>query len=178
MNVFVLCTGRCGSVTFAKAANHADNFTVGHESRIGMMGERRLDYPDNHIEIDNRLSWFLGRLHERYPDAFYVHLRRDLETTALSFAKRFNPGQIMPAYLTGIYQGIERIGVYDVALDYCETVTANIRAFLKYQPSRVTVDLESAKEGFRRFWKVAGLEGDLESALETWDVKHNASVAA
>ena len=32
-NVFVLGTGRCGTVTFSAACGHFDNFTAGHESR-------------------------------------------------------------------------------------------------------------------------------------------------
>ena len=62
MNVFVLCTGRCGSVTLYKICKHIQNFTSGHESR------KKLDfkYQENHIEIDNRLSWFLGRLDDKF----------------------------------------------------------------------------------------------------------------
>ena len=43
-----------------------------------MIGPERLDYPDQHIESDNRLAWYAGRLEKRYgDDAFYVHLKRD-----------------------------------------------------------------------------------------------------
>jgi hypothetical protein len=45
MNVFVLCTGRCGSTTFARACRHMTNYGVGHESRIGKLGEERLAFP-------------------------------------------------------------------------------------------------------------------------------------
>ena len=58
--VFVLCTGRCGSTTFARAAAHATNFTAKHESRTYKLGAQRLAYPDNHIEVDNRLAWWRG----------------------------------------------------------------------------------------------------------------------
>ena len=63
MNIFVLCTGRCGSMTFTKACGHIDNFSSAHESRCGRLGNERLAYPENHIEVDNRLSWddFNGR---------------------------------------------------------------------------------------------------------------------
>lgn len=65
MNIFVLCTGRSGSKTFIKACNHITNYTCGHESRAKrakLESRLNLDYPPNHIEADNRLSWFLGRL--------------------------------------------------------------------------------------------------------------------
>ena len=84
LNVFVLCTGRCGSVTFARACRFIDNYTAGHETAHGY----NLEYPDRHIEVDNRLSWFLGRLDERYPDAYYVHLLRRREDVVQSFARR------------------------------------------------------------------------------------------
>ncbi len=56
MDVFVLCTGRCGSTTFIKACAHITNYTAAHESRTGLLGSDRLDYPGKHIEADNRLS--------------------------------------------------------------------------------------------------------------------------
>ena len=87
MNVFVLNTGRCGSVTFIKACQHISNYTAAHESRSHCIAGERLAFPDNHIEADNRLSWVLGRLDAAYGDnAIYVHLRRDRTDTIRSFA--------------------------------------------------------------------------------------------
>jgi hypothetical protein len=84
-NVFVLCTGRCGSLAFARACAHMTNYSCGHESRCSLLGAERLSYPSRHIEVDNRLAWLLGRLDETYgKDAFYVHLRRDRDATARS----------------------------------------------------------------------------------------------
>lgn len=65
-NVFVLCTGRCGSTTlFAQACQHIENYTASHESKIFLLGDKRLEYSQNHIEVDNRLSWFLGSLEKK-----------------------------------------------------------------------------------------------------------------
>ena len=98
MNVFVLNTGRCGSTTFTKACKHITNYTSEHESRAGMLGKKHFNYPGNHIETDNRLCWFLGRLDEAYGnDAYYVHLKRNTKDVASSFAKRYSGG-IMRAY--------------------------------------------------------------------------------
>jgi hypothetical protein len=60
------------------------------------VGPARFDYPDRHIESDNRLCWFLGTMQERFPDALYVHLVRDPERVSESHAAKWVPGQ--PAY--------------------------------------------------------------------------------
>ena len=66
MNVFILCTGRCGSMSISRACKELDNYTSGHETRITKLGDERINFPENHIEADNRLAWFLGRLDEKY----------------------------------------------------------------------------------------------------------------
>jgi len=87
LNVFVLCAGRCGSVTFIEVAKHVCNYIAGHETRTALNGHARFAYPVGHIEADNRLSWLLGRLDDRYGDeAFYVHLQRDILDTARASA--------------------------------------------------------------------------------------------
>src|SRR4051794_36193360 len=95
MNVFVLCTGRCGSETFARACRHMSNYTAAHEGQNPShhpevrQPYHPLKYPDNHIEVDNRLSWFLGTLDKEYGKrAFYVHLLRDREEVAGSLINR------------------------------------------------------------------------------------------
>jgi len=102
MNIFILNTGRCGSTTFIRACQHISNYSAAHESRLKLIGEQRLQYPPRHIEADNRLSWYLGRLDQRYGDqAFYVHLQRELQATAASYAKRRDFG-LMKAFREGI----------------------------------------------------------------------------
>lgn len=176
MNVFVLNTGRCGSTTFIKACQHLENFTAAHESLSSEIARHRLDYPEHHIEADNRLSWMLGRLERAYGDrAFYVHLSRNREDTARSFARREGFG-IMQAYREGILMGAgEAISAYDLALDYIDTVEANIQAFLKDKPRQMVFRLEHAQEDFRRFWQHIGARGDLEKALAEWAINYNAS---
>ena len=65
MNIFILNTGRCGSTTFIKACEHIKNYTCAHESLLTEIGAQRFNYPQDHIEADNRLSWLLGRLDEK-----------------------------------------------------------------------------------------------------------------
>lgn len=177
MNVFILCTGRCGSTTFIRACQHISNFTSAHESRTGRLGLDRMDYPDNHIEADNRLTWLLGRLDRAFGDhAFYVHLRRNRQATAASFVKRYNQGIIKAYRGGGILMGLpEDTEPMDVALDYCDTVDSNIESFLKGKPHRMEFQLESAKAQFPRFCELIGADVDLPSALSHFDVRYNAS---
>ena len=178
MNVFVLSTGRCGSTTFERACRHIRNYTSGHETRAGILGKGRLAYPPNHIESDNRLAWFLGRLERQFPrDVFYVHLRREPMAVARSYARRLQPGMIMPAYARGIYLGLQgglETDALAVALDYVDTVTANIEAFLRGRDNGLTVHLETVSDDFPRFWQAIGAEGDLAAALAEFRINYNA----
>lgn len=174
-NIFVLGTGRCGTMTFIKACSHITNYTSAHESRTGILGAHRLDYPTNHIEADNRLSWFLGRLDRKYgSEAFYVHLIRHREATAASYAKRVAFG-IMHSYKNGIYIPTPQATPLQTALDLWDTINSNITTFLKDKPSKITIHLEDPKPLFTRFWKLIDAEGDISTSLAEWDTKWNAS---
>lgn len=195
VRVFVLTTGRSGSLTFATACGHITNFTVGHESLRDQIGEARFAYPDNHIEVDNRLSWFPGQLARRFPDARYVHLVRDPVATADSYLERW-PGEpksrlrrlrrawsvrqpeasLMRAFANGIVFRLtswpeeERRAVSEFMVD---TINANIREFLSTR-EHLTVELEVPGDGFRRFWDWIDAEGDQDAAMREWDVRRNA----
>ena len=192
MNIFVLCSGRCGSKTFLSACHHMKNYTALHESRCRLLDSERLNYPKNHIEIDNRLSWLLGRLDKVYGDkAFYVHLKRDEKLVAESFVRRDERRAkenifigIVKAYREGILMEIPDVDPVKVAVDYYRTVHANIDLFLKDKSNTMeffleswgdTVFIESIKSDFQVFWNKIGAEGDLAQALTIFDVKHNAS---
>ena len=176
MNVFVLNSGRCGSTTFIKACAHITNYSSAHEFLLTQTGYKRLAYPENHIEADNRLSWFLGRLDERYGDsAFYVHLSRDKKAAAESFARRIDFG-ILKAYEQGILMHeSHQLPAEEIALDYLDTVSSNIRLFLKDKTRKMDFSLENAKEDFKVFWQSIGAQGDLSAALTEWDTAYNAS---
>ena len=142
MNVFVLCTGRCGSVTFSRACQHIDNYSAGHESNWSVV-KNRCAYADNHIEVDNRLVWFLGRIDSIYgDDAFYVHLKRNIDDTSQSLLRKSYPprkkngsialskGQaIMWVYRNGLIWKGDDTKPIDVCRHYCETVNTNIELF-------------------------------------------------
>ncbi len=174
-NIFVLCTGRCGSVTFSRAAGHIRNYTSGHESRAQLVGAARTAFPPDHIEADNRLSWFLGRLERDYGgNAKYVHLTRDPEAVAMSFTRRWGEG-IIAAYQQGVLEG-SRADRLAVCRDYVDTVTRNIEAFLDGKPEVMRFRLETAAEDWPRFWNWIGAEGDFDASMAEWRVPHNSSI--
>lgn len=179
MNIFVLCTGRCGSVTFAKACSHLTNYSSGHESRCRVIGDGRLQYPQNHIEVDNRLAWFLGSLDKRYGvAAFYVHLLRDREAVAQSYAKRWPLlHSVVRAFGHGIVpcNGRPESDPVEISRFMVSEVNANIEAFLKDKPHQMTIRLETVRNQFPEFLRRINATGDLEQALTTWNTVHNAS---
>ena len=176
MNVFILNSGRCGSSTFIKACQHITNYSSAHESLSSKTGALRFNYPLDHIEADNRLSWLLGRLDNKYADeAFYVHLARNNINVTASFSKRINFG-ILKAYEQGILMHEQHLlPAKDIAEDYIETVESNIKLFLKDKSKKINVSVETAKTDFTEFWDSIGAEGNLKKALKEWDTKHNAS---
>jgi hypothetical protein len=144
-----------------------------------LFGNERLEYPIDHIEIDNRLSWFLGKLDAKYKDqAFYVHLKRDTYQTAQSFLKRWDYG-IIGAYSRQIIMGQMRSNPFpnplDVCIDYCETVNSNISLFLKDKTKKMNFDIENAKSDFEIFWGVIKAKGDYSKSMAEFQFLYNAS---
>lgn len=182
MRIFCLGTGRSGTTTFTRAFEHADNFTSGHETRAAMLGDERLAYPDWHAEADNRLTWFLGPLGERFgDDPVYVHLTRDRDAVIDSFRERHRGRiSILRAFGMGIisrrdpYSDAEWV---EVAATYVDTVTANVQAFLAGRPRVVDMTVEDPLPGFARVWEMAEAQGDYAAAVAEWGVRHNARKA-
>jgi len=175
MNVFVLSTGRCGSTTFARACSHITNFSSAHESRASCIGDERLAYPRNHIEVDHYLAWFLGKLDRRYgDDVWYVHLHRDPERVAASWAKKRDwIGSLATAYHLGILK-MTSASFEEACRDQVATVNANIRHFLKDKSHRLEFSLETASADWGRFWDWIGATGDYDRSLAEWSRRYNA----
>ena len=177
----VLCSGRCGSTTFGAAA-HCTNSTSGQESQDHRIGPTRLDYPDQHSEIDNRLSWMLGKVEQTFGDApCYVHLLRDPEAVARSFAVRQKFG-LMKAYRERIllkhFSRSPDVPILDVARDLLDTITSNISGFLQTKSKVMTMHVETMEADFPRFWDWIGATGDLTAATAEWGTLHNATRGA
>ena len=174
-HVFVLCTGRCGSMGLAKAAQQFENYSAGHETRTHLLGFERFNYALGHIEVDNRLAWLLGRLQARYGDAaFYVHLKRDPIEVAQSYAKR--SGWLIDAYhKNGILMGCHDSDLVKVAFDMVQTIEANIEVFLKDKSNKMIFNIKNAEEDFKAFAQNIGAKGDIEKGIEVLAARHNAS---
>ncbi len=180
MRVFILTTGRSGSVTIIRACEHIENYTSGHESLANAFGQKRFEYADMHIEADNRLSWHLGQLDKIFGDsAFYVHLTRNRDKVAHSYSKRFYNRSIMDAFCEGIRVTSPEILTKEERLqacyDYVDTVNANIESFLSNKTKSMIINLESIEDDFKEFWKRIGAIGNLENALNEFKVPHNPS---
>lgn len=177
MNVFVLCTGRCGSLAFATACNHITNYTAGHETGHRRVGRGSFQYPDNHIEVDCRLAWRLGRLQKQYGrNAFYVHLMRNASDTARSYHAK------MTKKNHGLARAWFEVNGHPITphwpamlMDMVFTVRENIEAFLA-DKDHMTVRIEEAKDRFPGFWNHIGAQGDLSRALAEFDKGHNRGV--
>ena len=177
MNVFVLSSGRTGTVTFAAACKHIKGYSVGHEENVCLTGEDRFSYPDNHIEVDNRLSWLLGRLDSRHNSStFYVHLTRDPKKVYESYFRRRNRFRtIVNAYHEGILMRADAVS-QDSCKDLVHTIDANIKLFLKdKEECSVTVSLENIESDFFEFIRRIGAEIDEEKALKALRTSHNSS---
>lgn len=175
MNVFIICTGRTGSKTFAKACSYFTNYTSAHESRLGLTSQEKLKYAPNHIECDNRLSWMLGSLYKKYDEnAYYVHLKRERLNVAKSYNNRWHvKNGIIRAFSRGILMNPYSKDDLDVCLDYVDVVNDNIEEFFKDKKNFMTVEMENISVDFERFIKNIGAEGDLVSAKKTWDTIYN-----
>lgn len=181
----MLNTGRCGSATFIKACGHISNYTTGHETRTRLLAPQHLEYPENHIEADNRLVWFLGNLDLLYGDnAFYVHLKRNPDEVAKSYARRTYVGGILRAYYDSIKMGasekhfdkLSREELFLYAKDYVKNAEISINNFLKDKDKFETIDIDNPKENFINFWNMIGSEGNLQKGLLEFDIKYNKSI--
>jgi hypothetical protein len=138
-----------------------------------MLGQNRLAFPDSHIEADNRLSWILGRLEQKFgDDALYVHLTRNASKVAASYDMRWGDRFSL---IDGYNRSILMQSIYNegAATDMVETVTANIQAFLANKSHVIEIDIEAPEQKFRRFVEIIGAEGDVEAAVAEFSVLHN-----
>lgn len=168
-------------MSFVRACEHIRNFTAGHETQAKNIEADKFSYPDNHIEADNRLSWFLGQMDKEYGDkAYYVVLKREKANVVASFNKRWkNQGSIIKAFGRGILMQKLRNLTEPELLQLCDlfydTVYDNIDLFTKDKSHVLPIRIENIKQDFRKFWHWIGAEGDIDLALAEFDKVHNKS---
>ena len=182
MRVFVLSVGRVGSTTLARACSHIHGFTAAHESRAKLLGDERFDYPDQHIEVDHRLSWFLGDLGRRFDDeqTLYVHQTRDRDEVVESWLGRwdslFRPTMVR-AFGHGIimqsheWSDAQRRRVVEF---YVDSVNANIAEFIRHRRHE-HFDIATAIEDFDHLVESLGAPCDRDAAVAQLRTRHNAS---
>lgn len=175
MRIFVLCTGRCGSMTFAETCKHIKNYSSAHEPPIS---RTYIDYPDNHIVVDNKLIWLAPTLLKKYPCTYWVHLRRSREHVFKSYSTNKGYHTIISfMQLVPFFRKQAALDNWEFSVNYYLTVVQDqIENFLKGIPSKrkSTVDIEFAST-FKNFWEDINAEGNLEEALVTFSQKHNSS---
>jgi len=183
-NVFVLNTGRCGSLTFHHACKHIENYSSAHETvndtKHAHAAPYTLPWPRHHIEIDNRLAWFLGVLERDFGSRpYYVHLTRERDATARSLAKRRG---IFQSFATTMmhrpfhaFDDMSDDDKLEIAGFFFDVVTANIEMFLDDKPDKIRIPIEGPEAGFREFWAGIGATGDMDAALAEFSRRYHAS---
>lgn len=168
MRIFVTGTGRCGTVTFSKAASHATNYTVGHETHAGRVGD--WEYPDNHIEVSAQLVIAIPLLQEKYPDAMWVHLNRTNRYACVQSLAKMR--EVMDAFSFVFFQKrdpdpvLAAQAIYDTLTHLCRNSLRRVGFEFK---------LEAAQFWWPYCWRWMRCEGDLEASVKEWDTKYNAS---
>jgi hypothetical protein len=166
MNVFVVGTGRCGTVSFATACKFMTSYTVGHETVCST-----LMYPDQHIEVNGHLNIRLTQLIVKYPDALYVHLIRRKVQCVHSIAA-LSSGSVMQA-LHLIYPSVYPTDPLEIADVLYESVNWRIQTILQLVKHKMTIKLETVKSQWAEFWQRCQAEGDYQQSLKSWDTPHN-----
>jgi hypothetical protein len=183
-NVFVLNVGRSGSKTFALACAHITNYSSGHETRSWEIGETRLEYLRNHIEVDNKLTWMLGSLDKKYGnEAYYVHLIRNRTDVIRSWDRLWNHSFsnirfFSEGVLSNVPDLISQSEKSVIGEFHYDVANQNIELFLKDKPNAITVRFEDIENGFSQFWSEIGAEGNLEKALAEFKVRYNAELGS
>lgn len=168
MRVFVFGTGRCGTVAVANAFHYASNYSVSHERFAAS-----LKYPDQHIAVNAQLRARMPELVSLYPDAWYIWLRRDIGKVTKSYRRLAN-GQWLDrwwAFYSTVRPDDQNVGARIAAanlLSECQ------RAWdVCPQSQRLAWDIDCIKDNFAWLWKHLDLQGDLESALRSFNVPVN-----
>lgn len=179
MNVFVTGTGRCGTMTFSKACGHITNFSSGHETKAGKPLSGRLDYRPQHIEVDPHLTWIIGPIIARYPDAFFVHLQRDRDAVVESWRRRgIRPNRGAAPLVNTMFQcDCQNLTTreYTAALELLyDGINSNLALALANTNS-MHIWLHDAKARLPEFWERIGAEADLGAAIREFDRHYNAS---
>ncbi len=168
MRVFVVGTGRCGSVTFYQACSHMTNFSSGHETlatqKIGC-----LNYPDDHIECSPPLLLSAPALIKAYPDAKWIHLVRERESCIKSLEGQVAESLKRFAGQWWLRQKPEPKSAAPVFYDTC----IGLAEALLPRDRMLVVQMESAYQSWEEVWAFLGAQGNFEASRNEWLKKYN-----
>lgn len=167
MRVFVVGTGRCGTVTFYHACRHITNFTSAHEGKAGSVPP--WEFPDNHIEIGSHLFSQMGPLCLAYPDAIWIHLVRNREDCTASLASQC---AVSMEHHSQIWFHAFRAPPQKVAEAYYDMVNTVVPLVF---PLAMRIDVESAVEQWPDFLLSIGAEVDVLASQDEWGKRYNAT---
>ena len=171
MNVFILSPGRTATKTLTYIFSKVPGYTSGHETRCKYLGGERVDYPENHIECDNRLSWFMPRLTKKYSkEAVLVVVHRDHESVAKSYNHRWQKINIMKAYSQGVLKREFSENDLDVCRDYVSNVYEQIESFSGEWRHVVHLDLDDPELGVSEVLRLIGCPEKTESTLHDFSI--------
>jgi len=170
MRVFVVGTGRCGTVTFSKACAHITNFSSGHETYSRSFFEfKNLSIPDNRIEVDPHFAHVLPLALEKYPDAKWVHLIRARKPCVESIAR--TTGIKHYAKFASMNESVK---IEHVADTFYSVVNANIEMWLK-KTNSMTMHLEKLSEEWPAFWDFITAKGSIKDSIKEFETRYNNS---
>lgn len=177
-NVFVLSTGRAGSVTFANACQWITNFTTAHESKISDVSGDRIRYPDKHIEVDHRLSFFKGLIHANYDPAstYWVYLKRNHLAVEYSWVRRTHiKGSMINTWPHAAFFRPDTSNTLLMAQHYVRSTMADLQFFIDNVRHGSVINIEDPRDDFLDFWDAIGAQGDKLRALATLEERYNVS---
>ena len=167
MNVFFVSPGRTGTKSISRVLKTIDGFTSLHESRVQELGESRIEYPDNHLESDNRLTWFMPQLTKKYSDkALLVIVHRDREEVARSYNDRWYKINIMKGYSQGILLRDLSDNNLDVCRDYVNHVYTTLDYFKDSWKNVIEMNIKDPDEGIRGVLEFIGKEDYFEEVIK------------
>jgi hypothetical protein len=177
-NVFILSSGRTATTAMAKACSHIPGYSADHESRSRLPFAERLNYPEWHIEADNRLLFFLMQLEDTYgDDALYVYLDRSAEEVAESYARRWHLNvSIVRAFTHGIQMipRVTRDGIRKQCHEFVSYSTDSFGRFLERRQHVVHLDTTRLSEEFSKLCELLEVKTPPE-ALQELEKRHNSN---
>lgn len=170
MNVFVIGTGRCGTLTFSKASKFFEGFTAAHESKTK---NNNLVYMDNHIESDPHLFWHLPNLIRQYPKAIYVHLVREKTACVKSLSKR--PSLYNYAAISEMTSKAQT-DLKKIASKYYDFINGFIENFFVGRKEiYIKMSLPPTEKEWASLHKALGKPKGFKRSFAVWNKKYNAS---